>query len=485
MPRLFIFAIGGTGARVVRSLTMLLASGVELPGFEVVPILIDPDQANGDLNRTAGLLSNYQRVRNELEGGADFFFKNQISTLSSLNPATSQQFNNQGFNFTVIGSKTTFGNFIGYGAMSPENKALIDLLYSSSNLQDQMEVGFKGNPHVGSIVLNQFETSPEFQAFATVFQTGDRVFIVSSIFGGTGASGFPLLLKNIRGATPPMPQHTLLNDAPVGALTVLPYFALNQDNKGINSNTFISKTKAALAYYDLNVTQTSALNALYSIGDSNGPVYANNVGGGAQQNKAHFIELAGALSIVDFARLPAGQVAVRNGQAQSPMHKEFGVQANADPLSFSDLGAATSTVLKKPLSQYKYFVNYLREELAQAVGKVGSFTNGTPINNGFLASTFYNDLRNFNQTFDSWLDELESNNIGFKPFEQTNPNTVFTLLRNQPPHTVSVIDRVRGNTNYVYFNKMLDANADTQIRNLPAPQKLMRLFARTTDAFIH
>ena len=65
--KLFIFAVGGTGARVLRSLTMLLASGVELPNCDrVVPIIIDPDAHNGDMNRTVALLQSYQQVHRRL-----------------------------------------------------------------------------------------------------------------------------------------------------------------------------------------------------------------------------------------------------------------------------------------------------------------------------------------------------------------------------------------------------------------------------------
>ena len=50
-----------------------------------------------------------------------------------------------------------------------------------------MDVGFKGNPNIGSVVLNQIFESDAFNDFATSFGQGDRIFIVSSIFGGTGA----------------------------------------------------------------------------------------------------------------------------------------------------------------------------------------------------------------------------------------------------------------------------------------------------------
>ena len=69
------------------------------------------------------------------------------------------------------------------------------------NLLDvEMDIGFVGNPNIGSVVLNQFKDSQEFKEFASNFNEGDRVFVISSIFGGTGAAGFPTILKNIRDA---------------------------------------------------------------------------------------------------------------------------------------------------------------------------------------------------------------------------------------------------------------------------------------------
>lgn len=61
MSKLYLFGIGGTGSRVIRSLTMLLASGVD-PGVDrIIPVLIDPDLSNGDLTRTVNLLKNTRK----------------------------------------------------------------------------------------------------------------------------------------------------------------------------------------------------------------------------------------------------------------------------------------------------------------------------------------------------------------------------------------------------------------------------------------
>ena len=66
MAKLYIFGIGGTGARVLRSLTMMLASGVQLGQDEIVPIFIDPDESNADLSRTVDLMNLYSRIRQDL-----------------------------------------------------------------------------------------------------------------------------------------------------------------------------------------------------------------------------------------------------------------------------------------------------------------------------------------------------------------------------------------------------------------------------------
>ena len=42
MSKCYVFAIGGTGSRVLRALTMLLAGNVKIDTEEIVPIIFDP-----------------------------------------------------------------------------------------------------------------------------------------------------------------------------------------------------------------------------------------------------------------------------------------------------------------------------------------------------------------------------------------------------------------------------------------------------------
>jgi len=87
--KLYIFAIGGTGTRVLKALTMLFASGVKTDnGFDtVIPIIIDPDTGNGDLNRTKDILRLYQEIRNQVELPDDFYAQ-EIRTINEITVST-------------------------------------------------------------------------------------------------------------------------------------------------------------------------------------------------------------------------------------------------------------------------------------------------------------------------------------------------------------------------------------------------------------
>ena len=258
MAKLYVFGIGGTGARVIRSLTMLLASGVKIDADEIIPVIIDPDRANGDTTRTVELLKSYVKIRTDLKfdgGKANRFFETKINL--DINPSV----------FLPIEDTQDkrFDEYIGYNGLSKSNRALASMLFSKKNLNADMQVGFKGNPNIGSVVLNQIQSSQIFRNVISSIQQNDRIFIISSIFGGTGASGFPLLIKNIRQADQHINNYAIARSASIGAITVLPYFGLKDDpDSAIDSSSFISKTKAALSYYERNLNEA---NVLYYIAD--------------------------------------------------------------------------------------------------------------------------------------------------------------------------------------------------------------------------
>jgi hypothetical protein len=425
MSTLYIFGIGGTGSRVIRSLTMLLAAGVELKNCDrVVPIIIDPDATNGDKQRTIELLKTYQRLRSQIKPAAPGagtygqFFGADIQTLASLARPGEQRDTRvkDTFEYSFSGMEEPLRDYLRYTNLPVESQYLVDLLFDPKSLDENLKVGFKGSPNVGSVVLNQLVDSPEFQFFGNEFRAGDRIFFISSIFGGTGAAGFPLLLKNLRDRDAKLPHIELLNTAPIGALSLLPYFSLkSEDSSAIDSNTFITKTKAALAYYQHNLT---GLNAMYYLGDQAQKQNDNHEGGISQQNNAHFIEVVGALAVLDFLDKP-------DSIAHEEHFYEFGLERDENDLRFESFDRRqTLPLVGEALTRFHFFATWLQHHLGETMS--ATYATNLGLKNAWDREPFYQDLRRFLFDYNSpdrqfisytaWLRELRDNSRRFRPF---------------------------------------------------------------------
>ena len=449
--KLYIFGIGGTGSRVMKSLTMLLAAGVEIDAEEIIPIIIDPDYAAADLTRTVEIMRAYCDIRESLRFDAtsqNKFFKARIN-MDMLPNATLPL---QGAN------DDTFGDYIGYSDLHDPNKALASMLFSKSNLSTRMNVGFKGNPNIGSVVLNQFPNSIEFQNIINTFEDGDRVFVISSIFGGTGASGFPLLVKNLRAVDRTIGGHKVVQEAPIGAITVLPYFRVSAPEPGkvseIDSSTFISKTKAALEYYNKNVNEP---NVLYYVADKIANQYRNVEGGTEQKNAAHIIELISALAIVDFMNIPDNQLNCKDGKPIRNIYKEYGTKRNEAPetLVFGDLSDQTNKLIKKKLTQFVLFNKFMSEHMDNSINSQ-PWAKDLHYDENYLNSSFYGSLSSLHDRMFEWLKEMAQNKRAFAPYElEENEQELFKFVNGVSSRKLWW----RFDSNYALFDSYLNGKA--------------------------
>jgi hypothetical protein len=482
--KLYVFGIGGTGSRVLKALTMLFASGCKLDNdFDtVIPIIIDPDTSNGDLNRTKDILRLYQEIRNQVQQPDDFYSQ-EIKTINEL-ANNSPVINPEYFQFKLEGiDQNTFGQYIGFDSLnddfknSKDDKNFIRLLYSDRNLKSDLNVGFRGNPNMGSIVLNQFTNSENFEKFGQTFNDGDAIFLINSIFGGTGAAGFPLILKNLRGNNK-LPHHAKIREAQIGGITYLPYFALNKQDE-ISSESFEEKSKVAIDYYNRTIINRNQINTLYFVGNKgNTKHFEYSVGGKEQKNDAHFLELAGALAIFDFCTNI-------NKTSEKTKIKEFGIENKSEQIRFSDLNIDNSKELSAPLTKFKLYTEYLKKGLPKALNNsrwtksniklVKKSRNSILDKNYFNSSEYKIQIEAFNNHFEEWLNEMSENKPSFNPFELIDWDNALNLVKGNEP---------KGNTSF----KILDIENCKQIDNRSFKSSLekrhttlIKLFASTTE----
>lgn len=456
MSKLYIFGIGGTGSRVLRSLTMMLAAGVRVEASSIVPIIIDPDASNADMTRAVSLMNLYRDLRGAC--GPQGFFEQEIETALP----------DYRLPITDTDNKR-FMQFIDASTLSMANQALVRLLFSEHNLQAQMDVGFKGNPNIGSVVLSQLVESPEFEQFANSFAQGDRIFIISSIFGGTGASGFPLLLKTLRTGDK-FPNHNLINQASIGAVTVLPYFKVQPDEASeIDSSTFISKAKSALAYYEDNVRDQ--VNALYFLADDMTNTYDNHEGGTTQKNDAHLIELLAANAIVDFCagNYPVGQTS----------YKEFGIDdKQTSPVTFASFYPTATQTLRVPLTQFLLMANCFEQQFDHITSQGLGANTVLHLDANFYRSPFVSNLQQMLVEYRDWLREMKENTRSLDLFnlETDKPFEVVTGV--QPSRVMSL----KSNYNLI-FDRLNSAAG--KVPKEGQASALVALYHQATEKLVH
>jgi hypothetical protein len=429
MSTLYLFAIGGTGSRILKSLTMLLAAGAKPEGdWNIKSVIIDPHVDNKDLIRTKGLMELYGQINNDIDSSNAFF-----GTKMSPMIGNSYVFDVKPY----IGStddKKTFSEAIAFnqmGNVSESSRDLSDILFSGKSGYDQLmnltlKNGFIGNPNLGSVVLN--EVAKDIVKNLSNVQTGDKIFIISSIFGGTGAAGFPLLLKKIKDAD------NKAKELQIGALVVLPYFAVKEvDGSGINSKDFMVKTKSALTYYRKSVNDK--MNAIYYIKNSFGNPIENDPGDNGQQDPAHWIELAGATAIIDFMDLKIGDEkfadfaleTIKKEDIDKPIKLRSFIDTEDKAKNYALMRKNMENKICLPLAQFTMFWRYIEDmknELGKAkhtwLGIMGrksksditlSFMQGSGDNN------FMPNLKNFFKRYEEWLGELTVTGQGFEIFD--------------------------------------------------------------------
>lgn len=427
--KIFVFGIGGTGARVLRSLTMLLASGVKIknPDAEFIPIIVDMDTANGDTDRTKKLINKYREIRETsyTQKTNEGFFAPVLKNLASYKADNFKGYIQDSFQLEFGNIDDTFYRYIKGDQLDPINENLMEALFDNSpptsvggkgttptELHLKLSLGFKGNPNIGSIVFNNLKHTDEYRYFEDICSENDKVFIVSSIFGGTGSAGFPQLVKSLRNS-----DKLTVKNVQIGALVVMPYFNIGRAKESvIDANNFKSKTKAALSYYASELD--GLVNDTYYIGCNEiGDAYENHEGGESQKNNAHIVELLGASGILHFVNNNKPDMQGPDWKKFGFNYFEYGIKSDSSSIDFRHFFQQEHANLLA-LVRLGYFSKFVKEQIGNKRFLKSQFAKHLNLSiEKFQVDHFYAQLNSFlTEDFYTWLQELEKNKPAFEPF---------------------------------------------------------------------
>lgn len=419
MDRLFVFGIGGSGERVMRSLVMLLSGGMPLNCNIVQPVFIDSDKKSKALSRACEAITAYRNARRLYTSKTDVSWivdnlvqNSSLFHVDILEPILLDIDGGVAKNLNALVNETEMDQF-------PGLKAEYGHLYTNDSRSMDLTYGFVGNPSIGAVVLNKmlkeaFEYNPGLNP-----TTNDGCFIINSIFGGTGAAGFPLLVNKLRDMF-----NNNIDGLKIGGLTMFPYFdlyeveddgsAMEQElrNYDVDHSQFSTKSKASLSYYDKYV---KCLSSLYFIGSGNmslRSLYPKHKGGEDQDNPAHLLEVLGAKAVSHFtfnARPLDNQMQKNNFQGATTYYNYF---VKEDPQSgkFFDLETIDKT--------FDFRAVFVRMQLMHFIWKTcvprwihtkgNQWRTSIGMESGKYDTMMGTYLRDYFELYEEWVKELQS-----------------------------------------------------------------------------
>jgi hypothetical protein len=301
----YAIGIGGSGARVLKSLVHLCAAGLGPDRLDL--LFVDLDDENGNVSEAINLIQTYQRIR-EAGGGETRFLKTDIRLCE---PKL----------WSPLGGRLerNLGEYFLLDTLSQQNqgdralRALAEFSYRPEQLNLPLAGGFRAMPSIGAPVFADAVASGghehPWRALSETLSAqrgaagGNRIFVCGSIFGGTGASGIPTVARLIRRADQAGDNRSTSSVA-IGAALLLPYFTFRTPlERGgevyAHSEDFLVQTYLSLKYY-AKFYKELGYDRVYVLGDDERAIYPTVPFGGGQKNPHHFVELLAACAGIDF-----------------------------------------------------------------------------------------------------------------------------------------------------------------------------------------
>ena len=312
MPENIVISVGGTGAKIVESLLPCLAAGLGPSSLSVC--FVDQDESNGNVTRARQHLTAYRALRKAWsEGEHRLTWSGAGATGFAATDALS----------LVGGSDlwcphpnrtTTLSEILNRKLLDENNGHLMDLLFHADEREQEMQLGegYRGQPHIGaaamvSEVLKGATFWAALEAKIRSARAGDevRLFLVGSVFGGTGAAGFPTIARVIRNFGR---DEQVGRTIKLGGLLMLPYFSFSPPKAGENAakpEDLLIQSQGAIKYYARLLQNEQIFNQIYMLGwNPRFQLGYGSPGSSTQLNPPLPPELIGALACLKFFQDP-------------------------------------------------------------------------------------------------------------------------------------------------------------------------------------
>jgi hypothetical protein len=307
-----IIGIGGTGAKVVEAVLNLAAMGIGPNSLKVG--FVDQDGSNGNLNRAGKVFDDYRAARLEWRDPA----LNKIVGIDECALLKTDVQPIDGKTGVWIPDDTQSATLaLMFGSMG-QDQFLFDALFetgSDKSKEEQnldLQEGYRARPHIGAAAMtHKSEQGGDFwnaitDAIKKTAAVKVRIMLAGSIFGGTGAAGFPTIARLIRNR---------LRDAEVkpekfeiGGILLQPYFMFpdpkeDQDQNVARATEQFIQAQGALRHYGqlLGARGQRLFDQLYLVGwDPPFEIDSHAKGLAAQCNPALLPEFIAAAAAARF-----------------------------------------------------------------------------------------------------------------------------------------------------------------------------------------
>lgn len=411
MDNLYVVFMGGSGARVAQAMTWLTSAGLFNDCREIHMLMADAHRFHQDRTTVTETVKQYMDVRDSLNDNGKYAYCKPIVHLYDWNilPSDNTFLNEMGVvNLRKIAHMGLDGN--PSRDSNADAEYLMDALFTTYEQTMLIREGYHGHPAVGaafstaSILYNRErlktlseeearEATDEYQKFMQSLKTSisgkdTSVFLIGSLFGGTGAACMSSLSRDIRKLAYDVLTSSSKNKFNLHGVFLGSYFAfqpkIGDDKNAIEPDNFPNATKTALTYYHRegllkrDNRDNAVFDSIYVLGFPDPDRSAEYTETDRQTHSPHIVELEAAMAVYHgIHELVDAQKNVLTKSMKAKSGKENLVSYHIDWESISYGNGVLLNVLGKHTVFAVLFITYWFRE---AIGANGSLKNHHTIN---------------------------------------------------------------------------------------------------------